>query len=239
MLPQVLGEATALKLAAEGADLGLLDINGAGLKKLATKIEKNVADYENLTQNIQKLINHLGGLDVLHCNAGVNGTWSAIETLSVDDWDHVMAINLRSTFITVKTAIPYLKNDYDSSIIITSSINSNRIYNNFGAIAYSTSKAGQVAFMKMAALELARYNIRVNAICPGDITTNINNSTNLNPSIDEITIPINYPEGDRPLKEESNTSEQVANLVLFLASNKATNITGTELYIDGAESLLQ
>lgn len=125
------------------------------------------------------------------------------------------------------------------SIIITSSINGNRVFSNFGFSAYSTSKAGQIAFMQMAALELAKYKIRVNAICPGAIKTSIDDNTKRTPSVDEIKIPVEFPEGDQPLKEQPGLPEEVADLVLFLASDESSHITGTPIYIDGAESLLR
>ena len=124
------------------------------------------------------------------------------------------------------------------SIIITSSINGNRRFAGFGMAAYSTSKAAQIGFMKMAALELARYKIRVNAICPGAIETNIDLSTEKNESVKEIEIPIEYPEGMQPLAKGPGQPEQVANLVSFLASDESSHISGTEIYIDGTESLL-
>lgn len=104
--------------------------------------------------------------------------------------------------------------------------------------AYSSSKAGQVAFAKMAALELARYHIRVNVICPGAIQTNIGESTHPTPELDKIKIPIQYPEGSQPLEHGPGKPEQVADLVAYLASNASSHITGTEIYVDGAESLL-
>jgi NAD(P)-dependent dehydrogenase (short-subunit alcohol dehydrogenase family) len=125
------------------------------------------------------------------------------------------------------------------SIIITSSINGNRTYKNFGMSAYSTSKIGQMGFGKMAALELAKYHIRVNIICPGAIETHIGENTwPENDKLDKITIPIKYPEGNQPLEHRSGKPEQVADLVLFLASNQSSHITGSEIFIDGAESLL-
>jgi len=118
-------------------------------------------------------------------------------------------------------------------------VNGNRIFSNFGFSAYSTSKAGQVAFMKMAALELAQYKIRVNAICPGAIETNIQQNTDRRPEVDEIEIPVDFTEGDKPLGHKPGSAKQVAQLLLFLSSDLSNHITGTEIYIDGAESLIR
>ncbi len=105
--------------------------------------------------------------------------------------------------------------------------------------AYSTSKIGQMGFGKMAALELAHYRIRVNIICPGAIDTNIGENTwKEKEKLKKVQIPIDYPEGNQPLEDRPGTPEQVADLVLFLASSQSSHITGSEIYIDGAQSLL-
>lgn len=123
------------------------------------------------------------------------------------------------------------------SIIITNSINGNRIFSNIGMSAYSISNARQVAFMKMAALELARYKIRVNAVCPDAIETNIEQNTNRTEELEKVQIPVEFPEGDQPLAAGPGKPEQVADLVLFLASDDSNHISGTDIYIDGTESL--
>lgn len=112
------------------------------------------------------------------------------------------------------------------------------MFSNTGATAYSCSKAGQVAFTKMAALELAQYRIRVNVICPGAISTDIEESTEQR-DLERVREPAEFPEGTIPLTDGTpGTSQQVADAVLFLASDAASHITGTELWIDGAQSLL-
>ncbi|MNJ59364.1 2,3-dihydro-2,3-dihydroxybenzoate dehydrogenase [compost metagenome] len=90
----------------------------------------------------------------------------------------------------------------------------------------------------MLALELAKYKIRVNVICPGAIETNIDASTKVSDELKEIVIPVEYPEGSQPLAHGSGKSEQVADLVAFLSSPQAAHITGARIVIDGAESLL-
>src|SRR5699024_3230128 len=96
------------------------------------------------------------------------------------------------------------------SIIITSSINGNRTFSGVGMSAYSSSKAGQMAFGKMAALELAEYNIRVNIVCPASTKTNIGENTRRDEeNLKKVKIPIEYPEGNQPLEHGSGTPEQV------------------------------
>ncbi|WP_068775334.1 SDR family NAD(P)-dependent oxidoreductase [Paenibacillus sp. FJAT-26967] len=242
-----IGKAAALKLAKQGVKVCLLDITRKHAEDVqeiilrkggeAIVTEADIADTDQVKRSIGKLIEKWGHLDIVFANAGINGVISPIEDLEADDWDATLNTNLRGTFLTVKHAIPYLKKQ-GGSVIITSSINGNRIFKNFGFTAYSSSKAGQVAFAKMAALELAQYKIRVNVICPGYISTNIEKNTERSPEIADIQIPIEYPETSMPLEDGPGKPEQVADLVSFLASDESSHITGTEIYIDGAESLL-
>ncbi|EHB67192.1 MULTISPECIES: SDR family NAD(P)-dependent oxidoreductase [Paenibacillus] len=242
-----IGRAAALLMAEQGANVLLIDIDHERVEKVRKQIETaggeaitgncDISKAETLKDCFQQAAEKWGGIDIVFANAGINGTKAPIETMELDEWDTTINTNLRGTFATVKYSIPYLK-EKGGSIIITSSINGNRVFTGFGFSAYSTTKAGQVAFMKMAALELARYKIRVNAICPGAIATNIDSSTIAKPELEEVTIPIEYPEGDQPLANGPGQPEQVARLVAFLASDDASHITGTEIYIDGAESLI-
>ena len=225
-----------------------MDINYSGAASVRSSIEQSgggaciyevdVRDENQIKEAVNDIVEKYGRLDILFCNAGINGTLSSIEHLDVADWDRTIETNLRSTFLFVKYSIPHMKESGGGSIIITSSINGNRRFAGFGMAAYSTSKAAQIGFMKMAALELARYKIRVNAICPGAIETNIDDSTDKSESVKEIEIPIEYPEGMQPLANGPGQPEQVASLVAFLASDEASHISGTEIYVDGTESLL-
>ncbi|OIK04420.1 SDR family NAD(P)-dependent oxidoreductase [Bacillus sp. MUM 13] len=243
-----IGRAAALKLAENGAKIILVDIkedNAVEVKKEvedlgaeAIIIEADVSVPEQMEHAFHRTNEEFGSIDFVFANAGINGVIAPIEDISADDFDTTIHTNLRGTFLTLKYAIPYMK-EKGGSIAITSSINGNRTFRNFGFSAYSTSKAGQVAFGKMAALELAKYKIRVNIICPGAIDTNIDSNTfPEDENLKKIKIPIEYPEGSQPLENKSGTPEQVGDLVLFLASSMSSHITGTKVYIDGAESLL-
>jgi NAD(P)-dependent dehydrogenase (short-subunit alcohol dehydrogenase family) len=184
------------------------------------------------------VLDRLGQLDIVFANAGINGKVAPIEDLDEEDWNQTLNTNLKSTFLTVKHAIPHMK-AHGGSIIITSSINGTRTFRGFGMSAYSSSKAGQVAFGKMAALELAKYHIRVNIICPGAIETNIGKNTfPEEEELEKIKIPIEYPDGSHPLEHQPGKPEQVADLISFLASDSSSHITGSQIFIDGAESLI-
>ncbi|EOR24265.1 3-ketoacyl-(acyl-carrier-protein) reductase [Niallia nealsonii AAU1] len=243
-----IGKATAISLADKGMKVALVDLNVDDLEEVkatinnkgqvAISLEANVAEPTSIQQAIDETVEKWQQIDTVFINAGINGAVSSIEDLTPSEWDNTIETNLKSTFLTVKYSVPFMKTN-GGSIIITSSINGNRIFKNFGMSAYSTSKAGQVAFGKMAALELAQYNIRVNMICPGAIDTNIEKNTFKDEKhLEEIAIPVEYPEGNQPLSHQSGSAQQVADLVYFLSSDLSSHITGTEVYIDGAESLL-
>lgn len=242
-----IGKAAAFLLAKEGATVAALgrtdDELAAVVNEIiakggrAIKLLADISIADQMQKALNDTIQQLGRLDIVFANAGVNGVWAPIEEIEPEEWDQTMNINLRGTFLTVKYAIPYMKS-HGGSIVITSSVNGTRIFSNAGATAYSSTKAAQVAFTKMAALELAKHQIRVNVICPGAIETPINESTTKR-NLEEAEEPVEFPEGKVPLTDgKPGRSEQVAQLVLFLASDRASHITGTPIYIDGAESLI-
>jgi len=243
-----IGRAAALRLAEEGAKVVLVDMKEDRVAEVKQRIEQaggeaiaaeaDISKPGDIESAVRKTVDKWGRLDIVFANAGINGTLTPIEDMAPEDWSTTIDINLKGTFLTVKYAVPELKKN-GGSIIITSSINGNRVFSNFGMSAYATSKAGQVAFMQMASLELAQFHIRVNAICPGAITTHIDQNTERKPELEEITIPVEFPKGDQPLEDAPGKPAQVANLVLFLASDESSHITGTPIYIDGAESLIR
>lgn len=243
-----IAKATALLMAEAGAKIGVLDRSEADLQETiqqceakgseAIPIAADISQPDQIEQAVRKLVDRFGRIDIVFANAGINGVWAPIEDLTPDEWDKTIDVNLKGTFLTVKYAVPYLKQN-GGSIVVTSSVNGTRIFSNSGATAYSCSKAAQVAFTKMIAVELAPHKIRANVICPGAIETNIGNSTEQR-DLEEIKIPVEFPEGKIPLTHgDPGKSDQVAQLVLFLASDAASHITGTEVWIDGAESLLK
>jgi NAD(P)-dependent dehydrogenase (short-subunit alcohol dehydrogenase family) len=243
-----IGEAAAVLLAREGAKIGALgrtedELNSA-VEKItaeggeAVVLVADISQPEAMQQAVQKIGDTWGRLDVVFANAGINGKWAPIEDLTPDDWDQTLDVNLKGTFLTVKYAVPLLKKQ-GGSVIVTSSVNGTRMFSNIGASAYATSKAGQVALCKMLALELAPHRVRVNVICPGAIETSIADNTEKH-NLENTGIPAEMLQEYVPLTHgKPGTSEQVAQLVLFLASAHSSHISGTELWIDGAQSLLQ
>lgn len=243
-----IGKAAALLLAKEGARVGLLSRSRDELQQTEAEIERqggsaitlaaDISQPDEMQQAIAALVQRWQRLDIVVANAGINGVWAPITDLKPEEWDETLNINLKGTFLTVKYAVPHLQKQ-GGSVIITSSVNGTRIFSNSGATAYSCSKAGQVAFAKMVALELAKHRIRVNVICPGAIETDIDDSTERR-NLDAVQEPVEFPAGQIPLTDgEPGTAGQVAQLILFLATDASSHITGTEIWIDGAESLLQ
>ena len=243
-----IGQSTALLLAKKGAKLATLDLHEEhGEQTVATitqqqgeaiAIGADISNPKDVEQAFETIAQKWGRVDILFANAGINGVWAPIEELSPEDWDKTISVNLKGTFLTLKYAVPLLKIN-GGSVIINSSVNGTRIFSNTGATAYASSKAGQVAFAKMMAVELGKHKIRVNAICPGQIDTDINEKTTKK-DLEEIKIPVDYPEGRIPLTgKQPGRVDQVAQLVLFLASEASSHVTGTEMWIDGGESLVQ
>lgn len=243
-----IGQATALLFAKQGAKIAAIDYKQEDTNAIVEQIQQlggesvgavaDVSDPDQIQQAVKKTLETFGRIDSVFANAGINGTWAPIDELTPEDWDQTIATNLKGTFLTVKYTVPYLK-QHGGSIIVTSSVNGTRIFSNTGATAYACTKAAQVAFTKMVALELAKHRIRVNVICPGAIETSIGESTEQQ-NLEAVKEPVEFPAGQIPLTDgEPGTSEQVAQLVLFLASDASNHITGTEIWIDGGQSLLQ
>jgi NAD(P)-dependent dehydrogenase (short-subunit alcohol dehydrogenase family) len=241
-----IGKASAVLLAREGARVAALSRTEEELRETVEEIERaggegmvvpaDVSDPEQMRRAVQRVAERWGRLDVVVANAGVNGVWAPLEEIEPEEWDRTLAINLRGTFLSVKYALPHLKKQ-GGSIVVVASVNGTRVFSNSGATAYASSKAAQVAFTKMIALELAAHRIRANVICPGAIDTEIQDNTEQR-DIQELGVPVEFPRGWHPLRGKPGTADQVARLVLFLASDAADHITGTEMWIDGAESLI-
>ncbi|HZF67365.1 MAG TPA: SDR family NAD(P)-dependent oxidoreductase [Gemmatirosa sp.] len=244
-----IGAATARLFAREGARVALVSRDRDELEQVAREIRDaggtarvavaDVSDDAAMRRAADETAAEWGRLDVVVANAGVNGVWAPIDELAAEEFEQTLRINLLGTFLTIKHCVPHLKRAGGGAVVVTSSVNGTRMFSNTGATAYSASKAGQVAITKMLAVELAKHRIRVNVVCPGAIDTNIDESTEKR-HVEREQEPVEYPEGEIPLTDgEPGTSEQVAQLMLFLASDASRHVTGTEVWIDGAQSLLQ
>jgi NAD(P)-dependent dehydrogenase (short-subunit alcohol dehydrogenase family) len=241
-----IGRATAMLLAKDGARIAALGRTEEELEEVVSELRAagsegmvavaDIARPAELEAAVAQVVERWGRIDIVFANAGVNGVWAPIEDLEPDDWEKTVSINLSGTFYTLKYTVPHLRKQ-GGSIVINASVNGTRVFSNSGATAYASTKAAQVAMCKMLALELAADRIRVNVICPGAIDTSIDENTDQR-GTEEIGVPVEFPRGWHPLRGEPGSSEDVAQLVHFLAGDAARHITGTELWIDGGESLI-
>ncbi|UJP40340.1 SDR family oxidoreductase [Cellulomonas palmilytica] len=242
-----IGRATALRLARDGLTVVPLGHSQDSADEVADEIRSvggtalplaaDVADPEAVRGVVARVDDELGRLDVVVANAGVNGVWAPVEELTPDEWSTTIATNLTGTFLTVHHTVPLLLRQ-GGAIVVVSSINGTRTFSNSGASAYATSKAGQVAFARMVAVELAPRGVRVNVVCPGAIDTEIDDNTEVRHT-DHLGLKVEYPHGEIPLTgTEPGAAAQVADAIAFLASDAASHVTGTEIFVDGGQSLV-
>ena len=243
-----IGKASAVLFSQEGAWVGVLGHKEQEIKTTVEIIEQNggkavslladVSDPVQMAGAVQQLVEAWGRIEIVFSNAGINGVWAPIDEIEPEEWDQTFDINLRGAFLTLKYTVPYLRKQ-GGSILLTSSGQGTRSFSVPGSTAYACTKAALVTLAKKMALELARHQVRVNVICPGSTNTHINQSLTAR-NIDKIKLPIEFPQGKMPLTGgKKATPEQVAKLALFLASEDADVITGTEVWIDGGMSLMQ
>lgn len=229
-----IGRAIALDLAREGADVVInYHRNGEGAKEVAEKISSmgrntllikaDISDANSVNTMINETIKEFDRIDILVNNAGIVHK-APMEDLSVEDWDRVMNANLRGAFLCCKYAGKQMIKRREGNIINISSIAAFQPEINLGA--YSVSKAGLIMLTQLLAIEWAKYNIRVNAVCPGPIETQLIREAFDTSDLYEARI------SGVPI-QRFGKPEEVAKLVSFLASNDSSNITGEHIVIDG------
>ncbi len=244
-----IGEATALRLASRGAFIGLLGRTADDLDAVLEQVRRQGGNGLALTADIRdepamreaadRLWSEKGRLDIVVANAGINGTWAPIDDLKPEEFDQTIAINLRGTYLTLHLTVPLLKQTGGGAIVVVSSINGTRTFTSPGATAYSATKAAQLAMVQQLALELGQHGIRINAVCPGAIETEIDDSTTIRHP-EETRVPVKFPDGDIPLTGgKPGKSADVAEVIAFLASDAARHVSGTPVFIDGGQSLLR
>ena len=240
-----IGEKCALKFAEYGADLLLIDrdekvksISDFLEGKYKKSIKFIVGDITNneILDRMESIINNqFNRVDVLFNNAGVIRLSDDISTLDEKDWDLQINVNLKSIFLVLKRIIPIMKSQNFGNIINTASMTGS-VVGMGGLAGYCASKGGVMGLTKCVALELAKYNIRCNAVSPGAIDTNFYNNEFLKKnSNEELESGKKYMESVIPFGRYGN-SEDIANVALFLASELSGYMTGQNLIVDGGYS---
>ena len=232
-----IGKATALLFAQEGAAVSVVDIDDTRGKAVVQAIldeggqtifvHCNVAKAAECQRAVQQTVEQLGGIDILFNNAGITRRTTVLETTE-SDWDLVMAVNLKSMFLFSKYTIPYMVKAGGGVIINAAS--GWGLVGGRKAITYCASKGGVVNMTRAMALDHGEQNIRVNCICPGDTDTDM-----LREEARQLGQPNELFLADaanRPLRRIGQP-EEIAQAVLYLASDAAAYVTGSALVIDG------
>ena len=242
-----IGSAAARLFAEEGARLALVDLDEMALQETVRSIGEDRASYTvaDVTQPdqtqgyIDAAVNRWGGIDVMLANAGIEGSVSPIPDYPIDVFDRVMAVNVRGVWLGIKYVVPVMRQRGGGSIVITSSAAG--ISGTTDMSAYNTSKHAVIGLMRTAALEGAPSGIRVNTVNPAPIETRMMRSIEemRAATFDDSTITVErtkqaYAEGI-PLARYGEP-EEVAQLMLFLASNDSSYCTGGVYMVDGGRS---
>lgn len=184
----------------------------------------DVSDEAQVSAMTDKTAELFGGVDILCANAGIFPQTKIVD-MSPEDWDRVMNVNLKSTFLCVKAAIPYFEKGGGGRVVMTSSI-AGPVTGFPGWSHYGASKAGQLGFLKTASMELSRYNTTINAVMPGNIMTEGLEGLGQD-YLETMAASI-------PLKRLGDVRD-IANAALFFASDEAAYITGQSIVVDGGQ----
>lgn len=238
-----IGAATARRLADEGAEVLIGDIDEPGGRAIAEGSAGRIAFQRcNVCEasDIEALINcadEAGGIDVLFNNAGAGGARATIDAITPEEWDFTQDLLLRSVALGIRYAAPKMAKRGGGAIVNTASIAA--LQTGAAPTAYSVAKAGVLHLTHLAAADLARHGIRVNAVCPGFITTNIFISAvgiegdardQANQAISGMA------KGAQPI-QRAGRAEDIAAAVAYLASDDAGFVTGTHIVVDGGMTI--
>lgn len=237
-----IGEAIARAFATAHASLALCDLRATELAALAGSLRgtsdvldvaTDVTSVEQIRTLTRAVEDRFGGLDILVNTVGVVDNMGDVEHLPIEVWDRTLAVNLTSAFLMAKHFVPLIRARGGGVIINISSVSG--MANQAGAMAYSVTKAGLISLTKSEAIDLAAHRIRALAICPGSVST---------PLVDRAIELMAEQAGREPAEQRRewesqyptgrfSTPQEVAELTVFLSSDRASNMTGTAVVIDG------
>jgi NAD(P)-dependent dehydrogenase (short-subunit alcohol dehydrogenase family) len=238
-----IGRAIALAMAAEGATVAAADIDlaaaqrtadqAAGNARRAIAVEADCGDVASIDAMVTRAVADLGRLDIIVNNAGVT-RYAYIMDLTEADWDRIHRVNSKGVFFCLQRAAREMMSSGGGRIINMASI-SGRGYAGASNAAYAASKGAVIALTKMAAQQLGRYNINVNAICPGVTRTELGARNAVGRAAERgITVEELMAEQEKGIPiGRANTPEDIAAMAVFLASPGARNITGQSYNVDG------
>ena len=231
-----IGRATALAFGREGASVAVIDVDAAAGEEVAGQIGErgrfvraDVTRGDDVQAAIAAVVAEFGGIDILHNNAGIQHYGDAIETTEAE-WDQVLAVNLKSMFLMAKYAIPEMIKRGGGAIVNTASVQS--YANQERVCPYAASKAGILGLTRSLAIDFAKHNIRVNAVCPGSIETPmLHYAAETLVGGDSDAVIRDWGQG--VLLGRVGQPEEIAEVVLFLASPRASYVTGSAHLADG------
>lgn len=232
-----IGAAIVRLLLAHGAHpvaLDLTDTEHIGEIAGAWFLACDVTNSDGVSSAFGEVAARLGSIHGVVANAGINGMQAPLESLRPEEWRATLGVCLDGAFYTLHAAIPHMPSG--GSIVVMSSITGTRSFATEGAAAYAAAKAGSVALARVAAVELGRYGVRVNAIAPGAVP-----DTRLwdqGTALRDLESLAHRRLIDAPLPGEATNSRDVAELAVFLLSERARRISGALIHIDAAQSLL-
>jgi NAD(P)-dependent dehydrogenase (short-subunit alcohol dehydrogenase family) len=232
-----IGRATALLLASQGASIALADVNADAGRRVVDEIVRSggraffeptdVTQAGDCRRMVERTIREFGQIDILFNNAGIIRR-ATVLNLNEEDWDRVMAVNVKSVYLLSREVIPHMQKAGGGTIINTAS--GWGLAGGAKAAVYCASKGAVVLLTKAMAIDHGPQNIRVNCICPGDTDTGL-----LREEAQQLGVESSRflaSSGERPLRRVG-TPEEIAQAALYLASDASSFVTGTALVVDG------
>ncbi len=228
-----MGAATVRMMAREGGKVAIFDLDAEKGKALVAELgadtasftRVDVTDFQALAEAIEAVVARFGGLDILVNNAGI-GTLAKSPELAIEEWHKVMAVDIHAVFYACKVAIPHLRLR-GGAIVNTASISG--MGGDYGMTAYNAAKGAVINYTKALAVDHAAEGIRVNALCPGLIETQLTEGIKAMPSLLDEWV------GGIPMKR-AGKPEEMAEVITFLASDAASYVTGSIVVADGGKT---